>query len=441
MIFKKNQLALAVAIAAGVALPTSAFATTGYFSHGYGTKNKGLAGAGAALSLDSMAAATNPAGMVNVGDRLDVGVGLFSPIREYTVTGAGGAPFPLGQGTVESDNELFFIPHFGYNKMLDANSSIGLTVYGNGGMNTKYVAEDTPGSAGTFGGGTAGVDLSQLFVAGTYARKLTPAVSVGVTPILVYQQFKAYGLNQFGGFGVSQDPANLTDRGYDDSFGYGARLGVQGEVMPGLTLGASYQSKMEMEEFDKYKGLFAEQGDFDIPSTWTIGAAFKVNPQNLVTFDIQEIKYTDVNSVSNRFNPAFNNCFGFISGGGASAASPDCLGGSNGPGFGWEDIMIYKLGYQFAMSPTMTWRVGYSQNDQPIPSSEALFNILAPGVIEQHYTAGFTWNVNPKSELDVAVMYAPEETVSGANPLSGAPQNIDLAMKQWEIEVNWGMKF
>jgi long-chain fatty acid transport protein len=51
-----------------------------------------------------------------------------------------------------------------------------------------------------------------------------------------------------------------------------------------------------------------------------------------------------------------------------------------------------------------------------------------------------TWTVNPKSELDVAVMYAPEETVSGGNPLS-AGQNIDLTMKQWEIEVNWGMKF
>jgi long-chain fatty acid transport protein len=424
MIFKKNQLALAVAIAAGVALPTSAFATTGYFSHGYGTKSKALAGAGVALSQDAMAAATNPAGMVNVGDRLDVGLALFSPIREYTVTGAGGAPFPLGEGTVESDNELFFIPHFGYNKMLDADSSIGVTVYGNGGMNTKYLSEDTPGGMGTFGAGTAGVDLSQLFVAGTYARKLTPAVSVGVSPILVYQRFKAYGVGSFAGF--SSDSANLSDNGYDDSFGYGARLGVQGEVIPGLTLGASYQTKMEMEEFDKYKGLFAEQGDFDIPSTWTIGAAFKINPQNVVTFDIQEIKYTDVNSVSNPFLPNL-------------MTSP--LGSDNGAGFGWEDIMIYKLGYQFAMSPTMTWRVGYSQNDQPIPSSEVLFNILAPGVIEQHYTAGFTWNVNPKSELDVAVMYAPEETVSGANPLSGAPQNIELAMKQWEIEVNWGMKF
>ncbi len=425
MIFKKNQLALAVAIAAGVALPTSAFATTGYFSHGYGTKNKALAGAGAALSLDSMAAATNPAGMVNVGDRLDVGLGLFSPIREYTISGTTGFPSGLGDvplqlGTVESDNELFFIPHFGYNKMLDANSSIGVTVYGNGGMNTMYRSEDTPMALGTFYAGTAGVDLNQVFLAGTYARKLTPAVSVGVTPIIAYQWFKAYGLGSFAG--MSSDSANLSERGYDDSFGYGARLGVMGEVMPGLTLGASYQTKMEMEEFDKYKGLFAEQGDFDIPSTWTIGAAFKINPQNLVTFDIQEIMYTDVAAVSNPMQ----------------TGAP--LGSDNGPGFGWEDIMVYKLGYQFAMSPTMTWRVGYSQNDQPIPSSEVFFNILAPGVMEQHYTAGFTYNVNPKSELDVAVMYAPEETVSGPNPTFPG-QNIDLSMKQWEIEVNWGMKF
>ncbi len=429
MIFKKNQLALAVAIAAGVALPTSAFATTGYFSHGYGTKSKGLAGAGAALALDSMAAATNPAGMVNVGDRLDVGLALFSPIREYTVSGTApaGPPlagqFPLIPGTVESDKELFFIPHFGYNKMLDANSSIGVTVYGNGGMNTMYRSEDTPMGIGTYGAGTAGVDLNQVFLAGTYARKLTPAVSVGVTPIIAYQWFKAYGVGSFAG--MSSDQANLSERGYDDSFGYGARLGVMSEVIPGLTLGASYQTKIAMEEFDKYKGLFAEQGDFDIPSTWTIGAAFKINPQNLVTFDIQEIKYTDVAAVSNPMLPNM-------------MTSP--LGSDNGPGFGWEDIMVYKLGYQFAMSPTMTWRVGYSQNDQPIPSSEVLFNILAPGVMEQHYTAGFTYNVNPKSELDVAVMYAPEETVSGPNPTFPG-QNIDLSMKQWEIEVNWGMKF
>ena len=37
--------------------PMTALATNGYFSHGYGTISKGMAGAGTALSQDSIAAA------------------------------------------------------------------------------------------------------------------------------------------------------------------------------------------------------------------------------------------------------------------------------------------------------------------------------------------------------------------------------------------------
>lgn len=53
------RLQTALSIAAATALlPSVAFATNGYFSHGYGTINKGMAGAGTALSQDSIAAAT-----------------------------------------------------------------------------------------------------------------------------------------------------------------------------------------------------------------------------------------------------------------------------------------------------------------------------------------------------------------------------------------------
>jgi hypothetical protein len=61
-------------------LPASAGATNGYFSHGYGTLYKGLAGAGSALHLSTLAPATNPASMVWVGHRYDVGVAVFNPL-------------------------------------------------------------------------------------------------------------------------------------------------------------------------------------------------------------------------------------------------------------------------------------------------------------------------------------------------------------------------
>jgi hypothetical protein len=79
-------------------MPSIAFATNGYFSHGFGTKSKGLAGAAVALPQDAMVAATNPAGMVHVGSRWDVGLAAFNPNRGYTANDdaqPGSAPFLL----------------------------------------------------------------------------------------------------------------------------------------------------------------------------------------------------------------------------------------------------------------------------------------------------------------------------------------------------------
>ncbi len=414
-----RQSTVLFAVAAGLGVAGVANATNGYFSHGYGTTSKGLAGAGVALSQDSLAAATNPAGMVTVGDRIDLGAALFSPRREYTAGMPTAAPgmgdFPLVPGTVESNSDYFFVPHFGWNRMLDDQSSIGISVYGNGGMNTDYPNDAFGGTF--YGGQGAGVDLMQLFIAPTYSRKINDTASWGVTPIIAYQRFKATGLASFG---VMED-------GYDSSWGYGIRLGVQGEVAPGVRLGAAYQSKMYMEEFDKYDNLFAEQGDFDIPANMTVGLAWDVSPSSTLFFDIQHIWYSDIKSIANPFENFF---------------IPAPLGADNGPGFGWKDMTVYKLGYQWQTSPDMTWRVGYSYGKQPIRSSEVLFNILAPAVMEHHLTAGFTRQMGPNNELNFAAMYAPSSKVSGSNPLFfSGDQDIELKMQQFELELSYAWKF
>jgi long-chain fatty acid transport protein len=435
---RSTRALLALALSSAALVPTAALATNGYFSHGYGTKNKGMAGAGAALPQDALAAATNPAGMAFVGNRLDLGAALFSPRREYTVTGdPTGFPgtFPLEPGTVESDSDYFVIPHFGWNRPVGKSASIGVSVYGNGGMNTDYPAHANPVRgcpAGTYCAGGAGVDLMQLFVAPTYARRfgetspwgVSPA-AWGISPIFAAQRFKATGLGSFADF--SQDAANLSDRGYDWSYGYGARIGVQAGIAPDFTVAASYQSKIYMSEFDKYAGLFAEQGDFDIPATATLGLAWRTAPSTTLVFDVQRIWYSDVRSVANPF---------------ANLLVGEPLGADNGPGFGWRNMTIYKLGVQVDTSPAWTWRAGASYGRQPIPDSEVLFNILAPGVMETHVTAGFTRHFGKSSELNFAAMYAPTKRVRGVNPLEApGQQEIELQMQQFELELSWAWLF
>lgn len=410
-------------------LAGSAYATNGYFAHGNGMKAKGMAGAATASSDDAFGGANNPASMVFAGNRLDLGVDLFSPIREASNSSDFGGPV-----SVESDSNYFLVPEFGYNKMVNSNLSLGVTVYGNGGMNTNY--SEVPGvGANLLGGsGRLGVDLMQLIIAPTAAYKIAPNHSIGVSPLLGYQRFKAEGLQAFTGF--SSSGGNVTNRGYDGAFGYGVRVGYMGKITPTVTIGAAYASKMNFEKFSKYAGLFAEQGDFDIPENYNLGVAWQATPAVKLALDYQRINFGGVNAVA---NPVFGS-LGF-----------NAMGLDNGAGFGWDDIDVWKLGAEYKYSQKLTLRAGYSHTDSPITGDltcattncgETMFNILAPAVIEDHVTLGFTYTLASGNEVTMAYMHAFKNDVSGVRP--GAPfgsgvDTIKMYQNSLGIQYSWKM--
>ncbi len=103
-----------------------------------------------------------------------------------------------------------------------------------------------------------------------------------------------------------------------------------------------------------------------------------------MNFDIEQTSFSDVDSVG---NPMTNlvGCPTLPLGG---TSLETCLGGANGAGFGWDDMTTYKLGFEWAQNDTNVWRFGYSYGEQPVQAADVLFNILAPGVMEQHITLG-----------------------------------------------------
>jgi long-chain fatty acid transport protein len=412
----KKAIAAAAVMAA---LSPAAFATTGYFQHGYGIKSKSMGGVGIALPQDALAAASNPAGMAFVGNRVDLGVDWFAPDRGSEIVGnLAGA-----NGTYDgNDTASFLIPEFGYNRMVRPDLAIGVSVFGNGGMNTDY--KTSPFTA--FGGSSpAGVDLMQLFISPTIAWKKGNH-AFGVSLNLAYQRFKAEGLGPFAMF--SSSPGNVTDQGYDSSTGWGLRFGWTGQVTPTVTLGLTYQTTTKMGKFDKYKGLFAEQGGFDIPENYGAGIAWKATPALTIAGDIQRINYGKVASVGNPIDCLFTGCQ---------------LGADNGAGFGWQNTTVYKLGVAYEMSQSLTLRGGFATLKQPIPQSQTLFNIVAPGVVEQHLTFGATWTLPSKSELTVGYMHAFEHKVdgSGSIPPAFGGGEANLRMSQDALGVAWGTNF
>jgi len=434
---RKTLLALAAAAACA---PLSAPATDGYFAHGYGMKGKGRGGASTAMTDDAFGGAVNPATMAFAGERLDLGLDWFRPQRSAKREGSAGGTGFLDASVEGNESENFFIPEFGYNTMLRPDLSLGVTVYANGGMNTDYPGRGLDqgvcmGGAPNgvpanilCGSGNLGVDLAQLIIAPTMAWKFAPSHSVGISPLIGYQRFKAYGLQPFAA--ISSDPANLTNNGYDDAWGFGARVGYFGQLTPQFAVGVGYSTKIAMSEFDKYKGLFAEHGDFDIPENYSVGVAFKATPRLTIAADWQRILYNKVKSVGNPSN---------VPGVGDAA-----LGASSSSiGFGWQNVDAWKIGVEYQWSSSLTLRAGYNKSDNPITARDVTFNILAPGVIEEHVTLGFTYALSKTTELTMAYMHAFENSVSGPanNPNFPVGGTETLTMYEDSLGIALGWKF
>lgn len=420
------QAKCCVALGALVLGSTTAHATEGYFQNGVGARNIATAGAGVADGRDATAINLNPAAIATLEDaELDIAISVFNPNRDVTVEGGPGF-LPAGQ--TDSNAPLFPVPNLAVAFPVGENGALGFSISANGGMNTNYSAVSNPAcssppfpaSNGVFCGGKSGVNLMQVFISGAYAHDFG-AVRVGVSPIVAVQRFRARGVLAFGG--VSANPAALSDNGQSISVGVGGRLGIEIEPTEGFRIGASYQTEFNMSRFDEYAGLFADQGDFDIPSQYQVGIAIDVAPEFTVMADYRRINYSDVPSVSNP----------------SSVQLP--FGSTGGPGFGWDDVDTFKFGVEYRASDSMAFRAGFSHNSQPVSGSDVTLNVLAPGVVQNHITAGAAFSLSPGMDLELAAMYAPDESISGieVTPLGPNPgRTITVEMNQ--IQLTAGLK-
>lgn len=451
---KQSLRTLTTVVVTGAALLTTAnsWATNGYFTIGYGSKARGMAGVSIALPQDAIAAAANPAGIAFVGDRVDAGLAFFNPDRDATLdaTNMFGA-----SASEDSGATLFLIPHAGVIKDM-GDYTASFVMYANGGLSTRYnnniFANALGPAAVAFNGGplpqpfpnvgTVGVNLSQLIMAPSMAYKVNEDHSVGASLLVGYQRFRAFGLGIFTGF--SSDPSALSNNGDDDAWGAGLRLGWTGKITDRVTLGATAASKIYMQEFDKYKGLFSEQGDFDIPANYGVGISFQATAKTTIGFDVTRILYGDVKTIANDgpTGQEFVDSLGAVLAG-APVAKP--LGTDNGFGFGWDDQTIYKLGVAHQYNDKWTFRAGFNYGESPIDNNQNLFNIISLAVVERHITLGFTYEPNDNHELTVAYMQVlaeDQDFTYTANTMAG-PVSFDtnIGMDQRAIEFSYAWTF
>jgi long-chain fatty acid transport protein len=415
------------------ALP--AVAGGGYFALGYGPISRQMAGASTAVAQDAFAGSSNPAKLTAVDDRLDVNLDLFNPHRTIERTGSG-TPFDFSS---KSKNSLFVIPEFAYARRINERFSAGVTVYANGGLNSEYNdstnlanTNNNPAACGAapgnfFGGcHEAGFDLMQIIVAPTAAWKITPKHSLGISPLIAMQRYRAFGLQAFAP--ASLYPDSVTNRGFDTAYGSGVRVGWYGELTPWLTAGAAYSSKIYMQDFKKYKGLFAE-GSFDIPANYSVGFAVKPNTAWLLALDIQRINFADVKALGNSLLNTLSN----------PVANP--LGSSSGSGFGWNHNQTnYRLGLAYTFNPNLTLRGGFSYGRRAHDMNDinaVSFSVLTPNSLREA-SLGFTWKTDQGNELNLSIAQFIKGTYQGPSALfPGATESVTPYVNMLNLGWSW----
>ena len=318
----KNKLLLILLIS--ISVSGQALATNGYFAHGVGIKAKGMGGVSIALPQDTLAGGSNPATMALIGNRFDAGVDLFRPQREADISGSAGG---FTDGHFDANESTYFpVPEFGYNRVIDDTVTMGVSIFGHGGMNVDYKT-----NIPLFGTTTVGTDMSQLFVVPNMSYKIAEGHYLGVGLNMVGQRLEITGAQNFAAAPPSASPGNVTNRDYSYSYGAGLRIGWFGQITDRWSVGATYQTRTWMTEFDDYKGLLAEQGDFDIPENFGAGISFKATPRLTIAADVVRILYSDVDSLG-------NSIANLPTGG---------LGSDAGAGFGWDDQTVWKIGSEY----------------------------------------------------------------------------------------------
>ena len=440
-------------IAVALLVPTASHATLGMDMIGFGAKSRGMGGIGVAYAQDSLSIAYNPANAAKVGpSRLDIGMEIFNP-KMAVVHDSAQLPVedpsnPDSIGIGSSRHEYFPIPFIGYAEQINSELSWGVAVVG-AGLVTSYrqPADTFFNFSGRDSRGKVGVYLIRMMILPTIAYEVNDDVTVGATLVVGMQGFKAQGLDAFGDLGFSTGSSDLlTSNQWDTSYGFGFKLGALWDITDDLTIGLNYAPRVDMSEFDRYSGLIAEQGDFDVAEEYSLGIAYKVSSKVKVSLEVQQVNYGDIKSVANPGPNAANLadlnplCPG--------VDTPDCkLGGDNGMGFGWTDQTRYKIGGDFQYSDRLTLRAGWAYAEAPIPEDQVLFNMLAPATVEHNLTLGASYQYEDDIEISVNYLHGFENTIKGPTaftPSGAAPvlnPNGSISMVQNAIGVMLGLKF
>ncbi|MDP1992994.1 MAG: outer membrane protein transport protein, partial [Syntrophales bacterium] len=274
--------------------------------------------------------------------------------------------------------------------------------YGTCGMGVDY--------AKNLYGGITNTSYAQMRFAPGLSYKINDMFSLGATVNVMYATME---FNAAGGFGQQAHMGA-------SSLGYGAVLGLMVKPIDMLQVGLAYETKSTFQDFSFNTTAGVDKLEFDQPSVATIGLGLKPIEGLLIGVDVQWIRWSETNG---KDLPKFSQ--------NSSSAMPWNLD--------WEDQLVYKIGVQYTVNPSIALRVGYNFGKMPLNSDRAFENIAFPAIAEHHFTAGVGIHLTKQFSLNLGGTYSPSATLTGANggypPAGQAISSYETSMSQYSIDM------
>ena len=378
-----NKLAATLA-AVGLAVPGLAMATNGMIMEGYGPIAAGMGGASMAYDNGTAALANNPAtlGLMKDGSRVDVMLGFVGP--DVKATGMG-----------KSKADAFYMPAIGYVKK-QGKLTYGAGIYGQGGMGTEYASGDM-----------AQVSVGRVIFPLAYA--VNDRFNIGGSVDVVWAGMDLVSSAAHINF---KDGSDFT--GAAKGYSLAAKLGFTYKLDDAFTVGGVYQSAGNLP--DLKDGAYKVEG-FDMPATLGLGLAWQANDRLMVAADIKDVMWGSSMNTVTIHTP-----------GGAVPFQQD-----------WKDQIVAALGLAYKFNDVFTGRVGYNYGKNPIPNE--FVNYLWPAIVENHYTVGVGYAFDKQSEINFALSYAPQVSVTGTGPVGMGNGGMTIEHSQLNWQLMYSYKF
>jgi hypothetical protein len=265
--------------------------------------------------------------------------------------------------------------------------------------------------------------IESQFVGSTFAHRFADGGRIELTAVFANQRYASagFGISPWNAVDVMSATADTGPREF--SAGHGARVAFDAPLAKTLSWNVMLQSRIDMDAFESYRGIYAEAGDFDQPARARAQLRWDAVPELSFGVGVERVFYSDI--------PAFS-----------SGALPtrflSLLGDGNSPEFAWRDLTVYTAETSVLDPTGALWTLRYSTRQQPSPTSALLARAMRDEFTDVNLGFGYQRGVGTFGLLSLAVSYSPSHYFLGATPYS--LRDLDGG-SQIEFEAMWSIPF